>query len=740
MRDHRVGKLRLGSRLVVLCHKIQVDLSRPRWRAAAAALLALALLLPTWWFALRAYEGRTLLEQRGHALKDLSPRAHDLAEDFQERFAVLEGLRAFLSLDTLRQSAGPEPGITFHGLPIALKGIHSLWIAPGGVVRRVYPAQGNEGLLGSDLLNDRRSPAVREDIRRAIQSRKITLSRLDELGRTGSDWVAWLAVYRRGEFWGLLAAQLAPIELLSVEDSHTSHGWLRVALRDDAGRVLFGPPDVFAADPVIHTVEIAESHWELAAVPEAGWLYAVRDQFLVLETAGLVIVALLVVFVYSNASRQARLALAVKERTMEISRINQALQEDVVKRIGAEAERERLLEKLEERVAERTHHLQTLYDVTAVASASLDLHEILGRSLDRIVAALESDAGSIHLYDPAAGRLRVAAARNVPRPPTRTDAEPTAEAHRVCYWAFDNDELLVVADTAADPRTARAFAGLGPQAHVGVPIRGKCQPAGVLCLFRQPQRPFSAEEVTLLRAIGEQLGVAVENARLFAAAQDKAALEERQRLAGELHDSVTQLIYSVTLLAEASRQLVESGKSATATQYLGRLGETAQQALKEMRLLLYELRTAGLPQEGLAASLQQRLDAVEKRAGLAAQLVVEGQIDLPPAEAEVLNRIAQEALNNALKHAAATSVQVVLRADGTELELAVLDDGKGFNPNGVDQGGLGLSTMRERAQRLGGSLTVESAPGAGTAVRVRVPHRSSGGQSHQSAIVVAGGV
>ncbi len=729
----------LRSQLAALRQGLQSGLVGPKWQAAASSLLALSILLPIWWFALRAYEGRVLLEQRGHAIKDLSPKAHALAEDFQDRFAVLEGIRAFLSLDALHEPNDFELGLPYDGLPIHMKGVRSLWIAPGGVVQRVYPQQGNEALLGRDFLQGANSPVLRAHAQLAIDSGKVVLCRPDELGLGSSEWLAWLAIYRRGAFWGLLAARLDPIEMIGTEDLHTAQGWLRVALRDDTGRILYGQPDVFAADPVIHTIEIGETSWELAAVPEDGWLYAVRDQFLVLQAAGLVIVALLVGLVYLSASRQARLTFAVKERTLEISRINRALQDDIAKRKHAEAERERLLEQLEERVAQRTHHLQTLYDVTAVASASLDLREILERSLDRIVASLESDAGSILLHDQAAGQLRMAASRNFPLSPADQQSAETG-ACGLCRWAYDNNEPLVVADIAADPRTARAFSGLGPLAHVGVPIRGKNRPAGVLCLFRSAQRPFSLEEVVLLRAIGEQLGVAVENAWLYAAAQDKAALEERQRLAGALHDSVTQLIYSVTLLAEASRQLVKAGKSATATQYLGRLGETAQQALKEMRLLLYELRTAGLPEEGLVTSLQRRLDAVEKRAGLSAQLYVEGEIDLPTATAEILNRIAQEALNNALKHAAATSVQVSLRVDGDELELVVLDDGRGFDPANIDHGGLGLAMMRERAAKVRGALSVASSPGAGTIVRVRVPHRAQENPADHDTALVVGGV
>lgn len=239
-------------------------------------------------------------------------------------------------------------------------------------------------------------------------------------------------------------------------------------------------------------------------------------------------------------------------------------------------------------------------------------------------------------------------------------------------------------------------------------------------MFRDSNRQFSSEEEALLVAISEQLSVAVENARLLGAAQDAATLEERKRLARELHDSVSQLIYGDMLMAAAGREMVACRDLARADHYLAKIRETAQQALKEMRLLLFELRPSGLPHEGLVDALQRRLDAVERRGGVAVQLLVDGPIDLPPPVEEELQRIAQEALNNALKHAAATSITIELRASGSLVEMKVSDDGRGFCPSAYQRGGLGLTTMRERAERLGGALVVESPTSGGTVVHVRV--------------------
>ena len=149
-----------------------------------------------------------------------------------------------------------------------------------------------------------------------------------------------------------------------------------------------------------------------------------------------------------------------------------------------------------------------------------------------------------------------------------------------------------------------------------------------------------------------------------------------------------------------------------------RLGEIGQQALKEMRLLVYELRPLSLRREGLAKALQQRLEAVERRAGVEASLTVDDTLDLSASVEEELYRVVQEALNNSLKHAGASAVEVQVRTIGGIIQIDVSDNGRGFNPETlVDAGGLGLRSIRERVGMLGGTVAILSAPGQGTTVR-----------------------
>jgi signal transduction histidine kinase len=153
-----------------------------------------------------------------------------------------------------------------------------------------------------------------------------------------------------------------------------------------------------------------------------------------------------------------------------------------------------------------------------------------------------------------------------------------------------------------------------------------------------------------------------------------------------------------------------------------RLGEIAQQALQEMRLLVYELRPLALESEGLIGALEQRLETVERRAGIQARVLVEGEVALAADLEEALYGIAQEALNNALKHAKASQVVLSVRAAEQSVTVAVADDGQGFDLANIrHKGGLGLTSMQERADEIGGRLTVGSAPGEGTRVTVTVP-------------------
>jgi signal transduction histidine kinase len=199
--------------------------------------------------------------------------------------------------------------------------------------------------------------------------------------------------------------------------------------------------------------------------------------------------------------------------------------------------------------------------------------------------------------------------------------------------------------------------------------------------------------------------------------REKAIAEERNRLARELHDSVTQALYGVMLYSEAAVGHLALGDTDRVAEHLKELQDTSQEALAEMRLLIFELRPPILEELGLVAALQTRLQAVEGRAGLKTEFKTNLEERLPPEVEEGVYRIALEALNNALKHAQARNIKIHLHQDESSASLEIVDDGIGFDMvTAHERGGLGLSAMEERVAELGGRLTVESVPSSGTRI------------------------
>jgi signal transduction histidine kinase len=247
-------------------------------------------------------------------------------------------------------------------------------------------------------------------------------------------------------------------------------------------------------------------------------------------------------------------------------------------------------------------------------------------------------------------------------------------------------------------------------------MRVKGQALGLLNLFWRSTRHLALEEVVLLSTMADQLGVAVEIARLRQRVATTAVIEERQRLVRELHDSVTQSMYSQTLFARSARDALEDGETERLAETLSRLDENALHTLKEMRLLLYELRPSILEQEGLVQALNTRLDTVERRVGVKVQFQVAGSLNLPNTIEVELYRIAIEALNNILKHAQASQISIYLKGEDEWIALEIADNGLGFDPESSGQGGIGLKSMRERAEQLGGQFTITTTPGSGTKV------------------------
>jgi PAS domain S-box-containing protein len=253
-----------------------------------------------------------------------------------------------------------------------------------------------------------------------------------------------------------------------------------------------------------------------------------------------------------------------------------------------------------------------------------------------------------------------------------------------------------------------------------LPLVSRSRALGTIFFCYPHHQEPGEEEKVFLKAVADQAAVAVENAHLFAEARGKAVLEERQRLARELHDSVSQALYGIALGAKSAREWLDDDPAEVA-EPLDYVLSLAEAGITEMRALIFELRPESLESEGVVAALEKQAAALEARHRIAVKTTLCEEPEAPLEAKEALYRIAQEALHNIVKHARASNVEIKMECDPGRLNLEVSDDGLGFDAKGDFPGHLGLQSMHERASRLGGMLKVESALDEGTIVHARIP-------------------
>ena len=284
--------------------------------------------------------------------------------------------------------------------------------------------------------------------------------------------------------------------------------------------------------------------------------------------------------------------------------------------------------------------------------------------------------------------------------------------------------VLLSPDVSHDPRYV-PLAGLSTRSEVVVPIKSKELVIGVIDIQSERLDDFDESDVDLLRSLANQLAVAIENARLYEQAGQLAALEERQKLARELHDSVSQALYGIALGTTTARTMLE--RAAVDVPTRDRLTEPldyvlaqANAGMAEMRALIFELRPESLQSEGLVAALRKQTAALGARHQIPVTTEFGPEPELSLAQKEMLYRVAQEAMHNIVKHARATSAEVRLLNDNGRVVLEVCDNGQGFDMTQEFPGHLGLKSMRERVERGGGLLTIASAPAEGTRIVVKL--------------------
>lgn len=812
-------------------------LSSPRGGAAAGAFLGFTLLLFTWLGSVDWYKRQLLANQRSEVSVDLSLRASALSAAVNRRIDLVEALHAFVQSQHANPNFQGDYEIFATDLYTNTPGIQNLAVAPDGVVYYVYPVDGNLGVIGYNPLEDLR-PDVRADVQQAIDTREVVLSGPLELVQGGKGLIIRKAVYIDDEYWGLvnMVADFAPIlERAGFSSTYA----MSILAMNEKGEIIEGAEEILGEDPIIRQVPFLDGSWELAGIPLGGWEYSIRRPLRIFQLGSFSVCLLLTALIYLSINRQSLLARSVRRRTLEISKINALLQDDIVMRQSIEADlREReaqyrgifetvndgliicdlqgrivdfnpsapkmhgytpemfarmdltdlaqsgdetaltralrriqdeeqisvrlthlhadgtplrvavtgtrfqyqgsphalmvvrdiseqvlAYELLEKRVAERTSELAYMLSLLKTLAGALELKPLLGIVFEQLqeltdysaafVAALEGNELTLlavegDLPEQIATGMQLACQE-------RSIYQEIIDSRHPSSANMPRYELHGLEEDAPGARDLVSW--------LGVPLVIKDRVIGVLHLEHGKPNQYSDQNLNLYAAIADMIALALENARLYEQAQTLASLHERQRLARELHDSVSQALYGIVLGARTARKLLNNPDIDRSA-----LGETvdyllslADAGLAEMRALIFELRPEALEMEGLIAALERQAAALRSRHDIRVDTSFCEEPQMALHAKEIMFRIFREAIHNTIKHAKASHVNLGLYTENGSLLLEVSDDGVGFAPHDSFPGHLGLQSMRERVAELGGEISIESAPGKGTHIRAQIP-------------------
>lgn len=366
--------------------------------------------------------------------------------------------------------------------------------------------------------------------------------------------------------------------------------------------------------------------------------------------------------------------------------------------------------------------------ISSTANRSINMEEFLSEASYQILYSFHSQAVAVFLTEEQeAGKQRLSLKTHFGlEPEYLKELNSTATASSLYDWLTHNDENRpLTVDNFTDPADLPLnLKNIGAVFAVLIPLitynQHENSILGCLFLSRNENIPFSQDEIIRLTTSANQIATLIDSNRRR---QLAIALSERQRLLRDLHDSVSQKLYGLVALTEAAQAGIEAGSEIAPLQVLTRIGENARQAVKEMRLFLYEMQPVDL-KDGLVSSLHYRLAAVEGRADIRARLLSDENILLSKENEIALYYIAQEALNNILRHAHAKNVVVNIKQTRQHVILEIKDDGQGFDVKKLDDAGMGLRNMKERALLIKGKIKISSTIGAGTKITVTVSKNS----------------
>lgn len=384
-----------------------------------------------------------------------------------------------------------------------------------------------------------------------------------------------------------------------------------------------------------------------------------------------------------------------------------------------------IIEKTQKENARRNQELASINSVATAVNQSLKLDVVLYRALDKLLQITGAQAGEILLVNEQTGRMeRKAASGHISEQDYEKTDFHTAEGFHATIL---KGEPVV---TAMKPVPAQISSGNKKKIQldymVGVPLRSKDEIIGAIVISAAQHQPFTHEDTQLLVNIGNQVVVAIINARLHEKVQDIAALEERERIARELHDGIAQVLSYVNAKAQAAQQVLANGEQAQAGAYLKELEGVARECYSDVREAILGLRSTDLFQNGLVSTLKEYVSRLSQLSNIEIGIEINHDVaHLLPANVELqMIRIIQEALNNVRKHARAVHAMVRIISSDDKVITTIEDDGQGFEPARTrreNRPQFGIQTMRERAESVNGSLDIASVPGKGTRVTLLIP-------------------
>jgi two-component system NarL family sensor kinase len=379
-----------------------------------------------------------------------------------------------------------------------------------------------------------------------------------------------------------------------------------------------------------------------------------------------------------------------------------------------------------EQLLKRNHQLSILNSIAQALNRSLDLDEAMNNALAQVAELLELRTGWVWLLKEADNQPYLAAAQNLP--PGLVKRPKLMEGSCYCldtYQAGDLEGAANVNVVTCSRLKKLVDDNNGLRYHASIPLYAHGRKLGVMNVASTDWRELSAEDLRLLYTIGDLLSIAIERARLFTRSAESGAVEERNRLAREIHDTLAQGLAGITLQLETADALLESGQATPKVRKtIGQALKLARNSLEEARRSVLDLRAAPLEGRTLAQALKVLAQETAAKGDLEVEFeLVGGERPLPVRIEAGLYRMAQEALANVVQHAAAQRVGLGLTTLPDQVTLVVADDGHGFDPERTQRDRFGLIGLNERAKLLGGTLQLHSSPEAGTRIEINVPVR-----------------